>query len=181
MDGEPWELPCKHWELPDLPGPHTTTPVNHARRPSKSSFVFVELFSGLGAFTMMLLALGGMLLGYCEKNPASWTTFHHKFPEAYHVEDYMDLEAYSPFVSWCTKEGKEVDIVAGGPSCKSFSVAGKQDWDNPRALCAPNTASSSSFSTSALHSGRVLRRQWPPPSPRRLVLSRPHYARPRSR
>ena len=89
---------------------------------------------------MMLLALGGMLLGYCENNPASWVTFHHKFPEAHHVKDYMDFESYSPLVSWCTKEKKEIDIVAGGPSCKSFSIAGKQDWDNPRANCAPNTA-----------------------------------------
>ena len=114
------EPPCSGWELPSPPRSVSSAPANHAQRPSKYGFVFVELFSGLGAFTVMLLALGGMLLGYCENNPASWITFRHKHPEAYHVEDYMDLEAYSPFVSWCTKEGKEVDIVAGGPSCKSF-------------------------------------------------------------
>ena len=58
MDGEPYEQQCEHWELPeDTPNTeaHAPTddakPTNHAKRPSSRRFVFVELFSGLGAFT----------------------------------------------------------------------------------------------------------------------------------
>ena len=156
LDGEPWEHPCDHWELPTpasalaIDGGEAVTnsatesdatlPSNHAKRPSSTGFAFVELFSGLGAFTMMLLALGGSLLGYCENNPASYYIFQHKFPDVCHVEDYLDFDSYNPILRWCSDNKTEVGILGAGPSCKSFSVAGKQDWDNPRALCAPNTA-----------------------------------------
>ena len=156
LDGEPWEQPCDHWELPTpasalaIDGGEavtntavesdTTLPRNHAKRPSSTGFGFVEIFSGLGAFTMMLLALGGSLLGYCENNPASYVLFQHKFPDVCHVKDYMDFDGYEPILRWCYDHNAEVGILAAGPSCKSYSVAGKQDWDNPRALCAPNTA-----------------------------------------
>ena len=147
LEGGEQEHACEHWDLPEsnlcpnnICSNSSIATTNHATRPASSGFIFVELFSGLGAFTMVLLALGGWLLGYCESNPTSWLTFKHKFADAFHVQEYMDLDGYDPFLNWCEQKEKSIDLMVGGPSCKSFSIAGKQDWDNPRALCAPNTA-----------------------------------------
>jgi site-specific DNA-cytosine methylase len=144
IEGIPWEKVSDDWELmleDDLDQPlNYNTATNHATRSASSDFLFVELFSGLGAFTLMLIALGGLLLGYCENNPVSSMTFRAKFPNALHASEYDDLQGFKPFVDKCTEMRREVDLVAGGPSCKSFSVAGKQDWSNPRALCASDSA-----------------------------------------
>jgi site-specific DNA-cytosine methylase len=96
----------------------------------------VELCSCLGSFTNKLVQLGGELVGYAEPTEEPVQLFKHKFPDA---EGTSSLYNTDKFEEWKDKHG-QIDLLMLGPSCKSFSAAGKQDWGNPRAKHAPDSA-----------------------------------------
>jgi site-specific DNA-cytosine methylase len=111
-------------------------PVDHAHTKGPHKVKFVELCSCLGSFTTKLTNLGATLVGFAEPSPEPVALLKHKFPDAKHTADLYDLES---FKSWLKTVGI-VDLIVLGPSCKSFSSAGKQDWGNPRAQHAPDSA-----------------------------------------
>jgi site-specific DNA-cytosine methylase len=104
-------------------------PTDHAQTKGPHKVRFVELCSCLGSFTSKLTKLGANLLGFAEPSQEPVDLFKHKFPSARATDDLYDLTS---FKAWITDFG-EVDLLVLGPSCKSFSAAGKQDWSNPRA------------------------------------------------
>ena len=111
-------------------------PADHAQTKGPHKVRFVELCSCLGSFTSKLTKLGANLLGFAEPSQEPVDLFKHKFPSARATDDLYDLTS---FKAWITDFG-EVDLLVLGPSCKSFSAAGKQDWSNPRARHAPDSA-----------------------------------------
>ena len=112
------------------------TPIDHARVRGPHSVKFVELCSCLGSFSNKLSQLGAVLVGFAEPTKEPVDLFKHKYPKARHTEDLYDVDS---FKAWHSEWG-DIDLMVLGPSCKSFSVAGKQDWNNPRARHAPDSS-----------------------------------------
>lgn len=79
----------------------------------------IDLFSGVGGFTRGLDDAGWETVAAVEWDPAACKSFAANFPS---VEL---LEADVSQIQWRSWQGK-VELVAGGPPCQPFSVAGLQ-------------------------------------------------------
>ncbi len=115
----------------------------------KKRFTYVDLFSGCGGFSLGLEQAGFNLELAVEKSEMAAETFYHNF-----VERIVDPDAWKEFsdsknsvkaqakkklvikelsdVLSCqdtiaSLRAKEVDLVAGGPPCQGFSLAGRRD------------------------------------------------------
>lgn len=78
----------------------------------------IDLFSGAGGLSLGLRLAGWQMLAGFEIDPDAVQTYKANFPESkIHAGDVRHID-FSEF--------KGVDLVAGGPPCQPFSVAGKQ-------------------------------------------------------
>jgi len=108
---------------------------------SMESLRFVDLFAGAGGFSLGLWKAGMRGLFAVEKDPAAFTTLRYNL---------MDREQAFDWPTWLPKapidissllsgyrdrllalRGK-VDVVAGGPPCQGFSLAGRRDAHDER-------------------------------------------------
>ncbi|MGB3432788.1 DNA cytosine methyltransferase [Achromobacter sp.] len=83
----------------------------------------VDLFCGAGGLSLGLKMAGWTAIAAADYDSAACATFRHNFPEA------MVMEGDARHVDWTSLRGK-VDLVAGGPPCQPFSVAGHQRSHN---------------------------------------------------
>ena len=117
-------------------------------------FTYVDLFAGCGGLSLGLEQAGFKLALAVEKSPMAAETFFHNF-----IDRITDQSAYDSFASDATtveeqaKRGlvvKElaavlackpvlqrlkaegIDLVAGGPPCQGFSLAGRRNPDDIR-------------------------------------------------
>ncbi len=88
---------------------------------------FVDLFSGAGGFSQGLRQAGFTPVASVELIEIASATHCRNFPECKHFSG--DIKNFNPS-EWL--EGKSVHLVAGGPPCQGFSVAGKRDPNDPR-------------------------------------------------
>lgn len=117
-------------------------------------FKYVDLFAGCGGLSLGLEQAGFELALAVEKSPMAAETFYHNF-----IERITSQAAYDAFASEATsveeqaakklvvkelgavleckdvlaqlrKEG--IDLVAGGPPCQGFSLAGRRNPDDIR-------------------------------------------------
>ena len=99
---------------------------------SKSAlkYNFVDLFSGAGGITQGLSEAGFRPIASVETNPIASETYKKNFPECHHfcgnIQDFKSIE-WLEQINPCP-----IHIVAGGPPCQGFSVAGKRDPSDPR-------------------------------------------------
>ncbi len=98
---------------------------------------FVDLFCGTGGMSLGFLMANKELVGAieCEKYACETFRRNHKNSEDIVVEgdicsDYKKKELYSKVRN--NLRGRSLDIVAGGPPCQGFSLAGKRILDDPR-------------------------------------------------
>lgn len=110
---------------------------------SLNSNTFIDLFSGCGGLSLGLLMAGWNGLFSIEKSEDAFSTFkanlcevgrRYKFswPEWLPCEAMTTshiLENYSPQLK--SLKGR-VDLIAGGPPCQGFSMAGLRSNDDPR-------------------------------------------------
>lgn len=95
-----------------------------------SNYTFVDLFCGAGGMTQGLVQAGFKPLASVEISPIASATHNRNFPQCHHF--CGDIENFSP-LKWLEEIGSpEVHLVAGGPPCQGFSVAGKRDPNDPR-------------------------------------------------
>lgn len=110
----------------------------------KTSFsgTYIDLFSGCGGLSLGLGNAGWKGLFAVEKDPMAFATFKHNLIDSKH--SHFDWPSWLPkeattiqdlFVNYKSQlialKGK-IDLIAGGPPCQGFSLAGKRNVDDPR-------------------------------------------------
>ena len=90
---------------------------------SRSEMKILDLFSGIGGFSIAAHLAGFEVVAHCEIEPFPQAVLRHRFPEIPIFDDIRTLTKKSFY----EKTGlKKIDIVCGGSPCQGFSVAGLQ-------------------------------------------------------
>ena len=93
-------------------------------------YTFVDLFCGAGGMTQGFVQAGFKPLASVEINEIASVTHHQNFPQCHHF--CGGIEKFDG-TKWMDKIGSpQVHLIAGGPPCQGFSVAGKRDPNDPR-------------------------------------------------
>ncbi|MCK6512438.1 DNA cytosine methyltransferase [Myxococcota bacterium] len=82
----------------------------------------VDLFCGAGGLSLGLHWAGWNVELAVEQNAAASATYRHNFPSTMFLEKDVREVCFSGY--------KGIDLVAGGPPCQPFSVAGEQLAEN---------------------------------------------------
>ena len=78
----------------------------------------LDLFSGIGGFSLGLEAAGMTTVAFCERDPYGTKILNKHWPDVPVHNDVRQLDG--------TKYAGSIDVVCGGFPCQPFSVAGKQ-------------------------------------------------------
>lgn len=100
--------------------------------PSKPSqtYNFIDLFCGAGGMTQGLLQAGFNPAASVEISPIASATHQRNFPNSHHF--CGDIHEFY-IQDWLNQiNSPPIHLVAGGPPCQGFSVAGKRDPNDPR-------------------------------------------------
>ncbi|MBL1259885.1 MAG: DNA cytosine methyltransferase [Thiotrichaceae bacterium] len=109
---------------------------------NKKAGVYIDLFSGCGGFSLGLGNAGWKGLFAVEKDAMAFDTFKHNLIDGVHR--HFDWPEWLPqkattIQSLLSKYPKElaslrgaIDLIAGGPPCQGFSMAGRRKSTDPR-------------------------------------------------
>ena len=87
----------------------------------------LDLFSGIGGFSLGLEAAGMETVAFCERDPFCQAVLHKHWPNTPIHSDITELDGY--------EYKGTVELVCGGFPCQPFSVAGnRQGAEDDRAL-----------------------------------------------
>ncbi len=93
-------------------------------------YSFIDLFCGAGGLTQGFAQAGLNPVVSVEISPIASATHQRNFPQCRHF--CGDIHDFAP-LSWLQQANAgQVHIIAGGPPCQGFSVAGKRDPNDPR-------------------------------------------------
>jgi len=114
----------------------------NSRNINKIAGTYIDLFSGCGGFSLGLGNAGWEGIFAVEKDPMAFETFKHNLIDGkynhFNWPDWLPqqattiqdiLENYPEQLS--SLKGK-VDLIAGGPPCQGFSLAGRRNATDPR-------------------------------------------------
>lgn len=103
--------------------------VTSPEKPLKE-YKFFDLFAGCGGMTQGLFQAGLQPVAAVEINPIACATHKKNFPNCF-IHN-KDIREFNP-TDW-TRDGsiEEINVIAGGPPCQGFSVAGKRDPNDER-------------------------------------------------
>ncbi|UTW54617.1 DNA cytosine methyltransferase [Kordiimonas sp. SCSIO 12610] len=113
---------------------------------------YIDLFSGCGGLSLGLEQAGFELVLAVEKSDMAAETFYHNFIKRLHGEDEWQSYCSKPIEDQAVSKlvvnelravldsdqimtdlvSQEVDLVAGGPPCQGFSMAGRRNPDDIR-------------------------------------------------
>ena len=116
---------------------------SNASKDSSNSLSFIDLFAGCGGLSLGLLQAGWKGFFAVEKSPDAFKTFQHNLLErelASEIEwppwlpqKKMSIEVMlNKYRGELVKLSTNVDLVAGGPPCQGFSMAGMRKSNDPR-------------------------------------------------
>lgn len=107
----------------------------------KSTYKVIDLFAGCGGLSLGLYQAGWEGIFAVEKNPCAFATLkynlidgkrHFDWPSWLPVEPLDIIEVNKNFREQLVGLRGTVDLVAGGPPCQGFSMAGKRIEDDIR-------------------------------------------------
>ena len=78
----------------------------------------LDLFSGIGGFSLGLEAAGMETVAFCEREPFCQAVLKKHWPDIPCHDDVKTLDG--------SQYAGRVDVVCGGYPCQPFSIAGKQ-------------------------------------------------------
>lgn len=85
----------------------------------------LDLFSGIGGFSLGLERAGMKTVAFCEKDKKCRKVLEKHWPSIFQFRDIKGLEYPRSFNEFTT--GKvTIDLICGGFPCQDISVAGKQ-------------------------------------------------------
>lgn len=108
----------------------------------KKENIYIDLFSGCGGLSLGLGQAGWKGLFAVEKDPMAFSTFRHNLVDSKH--SHFNWPTWLPKKETTIQDllvnHKEnllllqghVDLIAGGPPCQGFSLAGRRDIKDPR-------------------------------------------------
>lgn len=107
----------------------------------KKQNLYIDIFAGCGGLSTGLMKAGWTGLFAVEKNPDAFLTLKHNLinkTNHFMWPDWLEIKAHD--INDLLKEhGEEllglqgkITLVAGGPPCQGFSMAGKRDKDDER-------------------------------------------------
>lgn len=91
---------------------------------------FIDLFSGAGGITQGLSEAKFKPIASVEINEIASATYSKNFPNCYHFS--KDIKEFKCRDLLEKINLPQIHILAGGPPCQGFSVAGKRNPDDPR-------------------------------------------------
>jgi len=123
-----------------LPRAHNVTTPSKPKSVSRSRLTsegFVDLFSGVGGFTIGLEHSGWAPLLGVDINKHAAASHRHNHPDVpFEEADLGDPERLAKLAA--RFEGQELGLVVGGPPCQGFSVFGRRRFVNTRGY-SPHT------------------------------------------
>lgn len=108
---------------------------------SSKSYTYIDLFAGCGGLSLGLGNAGWKGIFAIEKSPMAFSTFEHNllgkeshfdWPEWLPKSNLDLLEVLKSHKKNLISLRGKVDLVAGGPPCQGFSMAGKRDESDIR-------------------------------------------------
>ncbi len=87
-----------------------------------SEYKAIDLFCGAGGLSLGLHWAGWKVTVAVELDASAAATYRHNFPETFFLEKDIQEVSFA--------DCKDIDLVAGGPPCQPFSVAGEQLAEN---------------------------------------------------
>ena len=108
---------------------------------SKAKYTVIDLFAGCGGLSLGLHLAGWSGIFAVEKNPCAFETLKYNLVDQEHHFDWPNWLPLKPIdINWLIEEHEKdlkrlrgtVDLVAGGPPCQGFSMAGKRMKDDER-------------------------------------------------
>ncbi|EIT7137980.1 DNA cytosine methyltransferase [Vibrio parahaemolyticus] len=103
---------------------------------------YIDLFSGCGGLSLGLGNAGWHGLFAVEKDPMAYSTFKHNLIDGKHAHfdwpNWLPKEATTiqnlleKYPEQLTALKGKVDLIAGGPPCQGFSLAGRRNAKDPR-------------------------------------------------
>lgn len=116
--------------------------------PSSNSPVFIDVFSGCGGLSLGLMSAGLKGLFAVEKNSDAFLTLSHNlmgkkggnykfnWPSWLPVSNLTTSDLIEKYPEQIKSLKGKVDVLAGGPPCQGFSMAGRRDPSDPRNILA---------------------------------------------
>ena len=123
-------------------------PAHQIVAPSLKPPVFIDVFSGCGGLSLGLMTAGLQGLFAVEKNSDAFLTLNHNLMGKKRDEYKFNWPSWLPVSNLTTSDLLEkypkqieslkgkVDVLAGGPPCQGFSMAGRRDPNDPRNILA---------------------------------------------
>jgi DNA (cytosine-5)-methyltransferase 1 len=97
--------------------------------------IVLDIFSGAGGMSEGFIQAGFDVAFACDINKMAELTYMNRHKQlgykskfaCINIEEFAEKKFLEGFL-----EGKEIDVVCGGPPCPGFSLAGKRDKSDPR-------------------------------------------------
>jgi DNA (cytosine-5)-methyltransferase 1 len=98
--------------------------------PNKSAPICIDLFAGAGGLSEGLRQAGFTSVAAVDFDKNATATYAKNHPET--VVLTRDISTLDPDELLRILDGRELDLLAGGPSCQGYSTHGKRDAEDPR-------------------------------------------------
>lgn len=107
----------------------------------QNQYTVIDLFAGCGGLSLGLYQAGWQGVFAIEKNPCAFATLKYNLIEGRHHFEWPDwlpvaphdiIEINKKYKSQLKSLRGKIDLVAGGPPCQGFSMAGKRIEDDLR-------------------------------------------------